>query len=66
MNEQKSKRNKNKTKRMKQKARMASLYDKEAAIRVQENQLRSILESWAVQSGLKYETLKDLIGLNFN
>jgi len=66
MNEQKSKRSKNKAKRIKQKARMASLYDKEAAIRVQENQLRSILESWAVQSGLRYETLKDLIGLNFN
>ena len=66
MNEQKSKRSKNKTKRIKQKARMASLYDKEAAIRVQENQLRSILEPWAVQSGLRYETLKDLIGLNFN
>lgn len=66
MNEQKSKRSKNKTKRIKQTARMASLYDKEAAIRVQENQLRSILESWAVQSGLRYETLKDLIGLNFN
>jgi len=66
MNEQKSKRGKNKTKRMKQKARMASFYDKEAAIRVQENQLRSVLESWAVQSGLHYETLKDLIGLNFN
>ena len=45
---------------------MVSLYDKEAAIRVQENQLRSILESWTVQSGLRYETLKDLIGLNFN
>ena len=66
MNEQKSKRSKNKTKRIKQTARIASLYDKEAAIRVQENQLRSILESWAVQSGLRYETLKDLIGLNFN
>ena len=66
MNEQKSKRGKNKTKRMKQKARMASFYDKEAAIRTQENQLRSVLESWAVQSGLRYETLKDLIGLNFN
>jgi hypothetical protein len=66
MNEQKSKRSKNKTKRIKQKARMASFYDKEAAIRTQENQLRSILESWAVQSGLRYETLKDLIGLNFN
>jgi hypothetical protein len=66
MNEQKSKRSKNKAKRIKQKARMASLYDKEAAIRVQENQLRSVLESWAVQSGLRYETLKDLIGLNFN
>ena len=66
MNEQKSKRSKNKAKRIKQKARMALLYDKEAAIRVQENQLRSVLESWAVQSGLRYETLKDLIGLNFN
>ena len=51
---------------MKQKARMASFYDKEAAIRTQENQLRLVLESWAVQSGLRYETLKDLIGLNFN
>ena len=57
---------KNKTKRMKQKARMVSFYDKEAAIRTQKNQLRSVLESWAVQSGLHYETLKDLIGLNFN
>ena len=66
MNEQKSKRSKNKTKRIKQTARMASFYDKEAAIRVQKNQLWSILESWAVQSGLRYETLKDLIGLNFN
>ena len=66
MNEQKSKRGKNKTKQMKQKARMASFYDKEAAIRTQENQLRLVLESWAVQSGLRYKTLKDLIGLNFN
>ena len=45
---------------------MAVFYDKEAAIRTQENQLRSTLESWSVQSGLKYETLRDLIGLNFN
>jgi len=66
MNEQKSKRSKNKTKRIKQKARMAAFYDKEAAIRIQENQLRSTLESWSVQSGLRYETLRDLIGLNFN
>jgi len=66
MNEQKSKRSKNKTKRIKQKARMAAFYDKEAAIWTQENQLRSTLESWSVQSGLRYETLRDLIGLNFN
>ena len=66
MNEQKSKRGKNKTKRMKQKARMASFYDKEATIWTQENQLRSVLESWAMQSGFRYKTLKDLIGLNFN
>ena len=66
MNEQKSKRSKNKTKRIKQKARMAVFYDKEATIRTQENQLRSTLESWSVQSGLRYETLRDLIGLNFN
>ena len=66
MNEQKSKRSKNKTKRIKQKARMAAFYDKEAAIQTQENQLRSTLESWSVQSGLRYETLRDLIGLNFN
>ena len=65
MNEQKSK-SKNKTKRMKQKARMVSFYNKEAAIRTQENQLQSVLESWAIESGLRYETLKDLIGLNFN
>ena len=65
MNKQKSK-SKNKTKRIKQKARMVSFYDKEATIRTQENQLQSVLESWAVQSGLRYETLKDLIGLNFN
>jgi len=45
---------------------MAAFYDKEAAIRTQENQLRSTLESWSVQSGLRYETLRDLIGLNFN
>ena len=66
MNEQKSKRSKNKTKRIKQKARMVAFYDKEAAIQTQENQLRSTLESWSVQSGLRYETLRDLIGLNFN
>jgi len=66
MNEQKSKRSKNKTKRIKQKARMAAFYNKEAAIQTQENQLRSTLESWSVQSGLRYETLRDLIGLNFN
>ena len=65
MNEQKSK-SENKTKRMKQKARMASFYNKEATIQTQENQLRSVLESWAIESGLRYETLKDLIGLNFN
>ena len=65
MNEQKSK-SKNKTKRMKQKVRMALFYDKEAAIQIQENQLRSVLESWAMQSGFRYKTLKDLIGLNFN
>ena len=66
MNEQKSKRSKNKTKRIKQKSRMAAFYDKEAAIRTQENQLRSTLEFWSIQSGLRYETLRDLIGLNFN
>ena len=56
MNEQKSKKSKNKTKRIKQKARMAVFYDKEAAIQTQENQLQSTLESWSVQSGLRYET----------
>ena len=65
MNEQKSK-SKNKTKQMKQKARMASFYNKEATIRTQQNQLRSVLESWTIESGLRYETLRDLIGLNFN
>ena len=51
---------------MKQKIRMALFYDKEAAIQTQENQLRSVLKSWAIESGLRYEILKDLIGLNFN
>lgn len=66
MNEQKSKKIKNKIKRNKQKAKMAKFYEREAALRTRENQLRSTLESWSIQSGLRYETLKDLIGLNFN
>lgn len=60
------KREKNRIKNNKRKARMAKKYFQEAAKRNQENQLRFLIETWAAESGLKYDTLKDLVGLKFN
>ena len=60
------KREKNKLKNNKKRARRAKFYENEAEIRVRENQTQSIIESWAIENGLKYETLKDLVGLKFN
>lgn len=57
---------KNRRKNNKRKARMAEKYYKEAAKRTQENQLRFLIETWAAESGLKYDTLIDLVGLKFN
>jgi AraC-like DNA-binding protein len=58
---------KKRVKRARNKRRRQNRKAKEAAQRVRENEINDhlLLELWARQSGLKYETLKDLIGLNF-
>jgi hypothetical protein len=55
----------NKVKRQRQQRKAFDQYSKEASKRYKENQFRITLEDWAFQSGLKYETLRDLAGLNF-
>lgn len=58
------KKNNNKTEKIRKNQRKRyEIYSREAAKRVQENQLMATLETWSIQSGLKYETLKDLVGL---
>ena len=57
---------KNRRKRNKQKARRAEMYAQQSWKWVQESQTKSVLEDLAIRSGLKYETVKDLVGLNFN
>ena len=57
---------KNKRRQMKKQAKEFEEHSRTAARRVRENQNNYYLELWTDQSGLKVDTLKDLIGLEFN
>ena len=63
---QQTKRAKNKQRQMKKQAKEFEEYSQTAARRVCENQNNYYLELWADKSDLKFETLKDLMGLEFN
>lgn len=63
---QQTKRAKNKRRKMKKQAKEFEEHARTAARRVRENQNNYYLELWATQSGLKFETLRDLMGLEFN
>ena len=63
---QASKQARNKRRRQNRKAKQAEKYYQDAERRRIQNQTEYYLELWVQYTGLKYETIKDLMGLEFH